>query len=155
MNNLTLGDGTFGYYETLCGGAGAGDGEPGASVVHTHMTNTRMTDAEVLERRCPILVRQTRVRRGSGGKGRFPGGDGLIRRLEARVPLTVSLLSERRVRAPFGLEGGGDAARGGAAVIRADGSREELPGRFTIELQPGDAIEIATPGGGGYGTPGG
>ena len=153
MNNLTLGDGSFGYYETLAGGAGATAGAPGAHAVHTHMTNTRMTDAEVLERRCPILVRATSVRRGSGGAGACPGGDGLIRHLEARVPLSVSLLSERRVRAPFGLRGGHPGALGGASRHRRDGSVEALGGRFTIDLEAGDGVEIQTPGGGGYGPP--
>jgi len=153
MNNLTFGDGSFGYYETLGGGAGAGPGVAGASAVHTHMTNTRMTDPEVLERRCPVLVRETSVRRGSGGEGRWQGGDGLVRRLEARAPLEASLLSERRVRAPFGLAGGLEGARGEARRIRPDGSSEALPGRFTVHLDSGDEIEIRTPGGGGWGPP--
>ncbi|MCP4868445.1 MAG: 5-oxoprolinase [Proteobacteria bacterium] len=151
MNNLTLGDGTFGYYETLAGGAGAGPDQPGAHAVHTHMTNTRMTDAEVLEWRCPVLVRETAIRRGSGGEGAAPGGDGLVRRLQARVPLTASLLSERRERAPFGLAGGADGAKGSAAVHRAGGPSEALGGRFTIALEPGDVLEVQTPGGGGWG----
>jgi 5-oxoprolinase (ATP-hydrolysing) len=148
MNNLSFGDATFGYYETLGGGAGAGAGFRGASAVHTHMTNTRLTDPEVLERRYPVCVRELSVRRGSGGSGRFPGGDGLCRELEFRAPLRVSLISERRTRCPFGLAGG-KAGLPGRALLNG----VELGGRFSVDVRPGDRLRIETPGGGGYGSP--
>lgn len=107
MNNLTFGDATFGYYETIAGGAGAGPTWDGRSGVHTHMTNTRITDPEILERRYPVLLREFSLRRGSGGNGMHRGGDGVIRRLQFRKPLNVSILSERRARAPFGMNGYG------------------------------------------------
>ncbi|MEM1418041.1 MAG: hydantoinase B/oxoprolinase family protein, partial [Myxococcota bacterium] len=151
MNNVSLGDASFGYYETLGGGAGAGPGFAGAHAVHTHMTNSRITDPEVLEARHPLRLRRFAVRRRSGGAGAHPGGDGLVRELEARVPLTVSLLSERRERAPFGLAGGEPGTPGRNAVLRADGRVEELPGKARIELGVGDVLRVETPGGGGYG----
>jgi 5-oxoprolinase (ATP-hydrolysing) len=153
MNNLAFGDATFGYYETLGGGAGATPAAHGASAVHTHMTNTRITDPEVLESRAPVLVREFSVRRGSGGAGRWHGGDGLVRELEARAPLTASLLTERRVLAPWGAAGGGDGARGENWRVCTDGTRERLPGRATVALAPGERLRIETPGGGGWGAP--
>jgi 5-oxoprolinase (ATP-hydrolysing) len=146
MNNLCFGDAGFGYYETIGGGAGAGPGFAGASAVHTHMTNTRLTDPEVLERRYPIRVRELSIRRGSGGHGRFRGGDGLCRELELLAPLRVTLISERRTRQPFGLEGGG-AGQPGRNLVNG----REYPGRFSLELGPGDRLRIETPGGGGFG----
>jgi 5-oxoprolinase (ATP-hydrolysing) len=154
MNNLAFGDERFGYYETIGGGAGAGPGFAGASGVHVHMTNTRITDPEVLESKTPAIVRQFRLRRGSGGAGRWPGGDGLVRELEFTAPVTASLLTERRATAPFGLAGGRPGARGRNLCLRADGRVEELPGRATVVLAPGDRLRIETPGGGGYGDPG-
>jgi 5-oxoprolinase (ATP-hydrolysing) len=153
MNNLAFGDARFGYYETLGGGAGAGPGFAGASGVHVHMTNTRITDPEVLEARTPVIVRCFALRNGSGGAGRWPGGDGLVRELEFTAPVTASLLSERRAVAPFGLAGGAPGARGRNLCLRADGRALELPGRATVALQPGDRLRIETPGGGGFGTP--
>jgi 5-oxoprolinase (ATP-hydrolysing) len=132
MNNLTFGDDGFGYYETICGGAGAGRGFDGASAVHTHMTNTRLTDVEVLERRCPVVVREFSIRRGSGGAGRWRGGDGVVRDIEFLRPLTVSLLAERRRTRPFGLAGGAPGASGEDEV-------RDL------------GVVIRTPGGGGFG----
>jgi 5-oxoprolinase (ATP-hydrolysing) len=146
MNNLTFGTAAFGYYETIAGGAGAGPGFAGASAVHTHMTNTRLTDPEVLERRYPVRVRELSLRRGSGGGGRFPGGDGLCRELELLAPLRVSVISERRVRAPFGLDGG-EPGKPGRNLVNG----REQPGRFSRDLLPGDRVRIETPGGGGYG----
>ncbi|MEC7524435.1 MAG: hydantoinase B/oxoprolinase family protein [Myxococcota bacterium] len=146
MNNVTFGDATFGYYETVAGGAGAGPGFHGASCVHTHMTNSRITDPEVLEDRFPVRLVRFARRRGSGGGGRWRGGDGVIRELEALAPLSFSILSERRARAPFGLAGGGDGARG-----RNLAGDRELAGRAVVELAPGDRIRLETPGGGGYG----
>ena len=152
MNNLTLGDEQFGYYETIAGGAGATPEAAGASAVHTHMTNTRMTDVEVLERRCPLLVRELSIRRGSGGAGRFPGGDGLRRVLQPRRPLRVSLLAQRRTTAPFGLHGGDPGRPGSASRLRDDGLEETLLGSFSITAEPSDRIVIESPGGGGWGS---
>ncbi len=157
MNNLTFGDATFGYYETICGGSGATPIADGANAVHTHMTNTRLTDAEVIERRYPVRVREFAIRHGSGGRGRKNGGDGIVRRLEFLRPLTVSMLSERRGEyVPFGLEGGEPGARGSNRLQRAGtGADEDLGGKFAIVVQPGDVLTIETPGGGGYGSPAG
>ncbi len=146
MNNLTFGNARFGYYETICGGAGAGIDFDGASGVHTHMTNTRITDPEVLEARFPVRLRCFRVRHGSGGAGRQRGGDGIVREIEALQPLTFSILSERRTRSPFGLAGGSPGARGHNYL-----NGIEQPGRCTFDANPGDIIRIETPGGGGYG----
>jgi 5-oxoprolinase (ATP-hydrolysing) len=153
MNNVAFGNERFGYYETIGGGAGAGDGFVGASCVHSHMTNTRITDPEVLESRFPVRLAEFSRRVGSGGRGRYPGGDGLVRCYHFLAPVTVSLLSERRTRAPFGLEGGGDGARGRNRVERADGSVEQVPGHAGLTLDSGDRLVIETPGGGGYGAP--
>ncbi len=153
MNNLAFGDERFGYYETIGGGAGAGPGFEGASGVHVHMTNTRITDPEVLEARVPVRVRRFQLRRGSGGAGRWRGGDGLVRELEFTAPVTASILSERRVIAPFGLDGGAPGALGRNLCLRADGRVEELPGHATVTLAAGDRLRIETPGGGGFGSP--
>ena len=154
MNNLTFGNARHQYYETICGGAGAGiDHEgrafSGQSGVHTHMTNSRMTDPEVLERRFPVRVIEHRIREGSGGAGAWTGGDGTVRTLEFLEAMEVALLSSRRKERPFGLSGGGDGAPGEQRVIRADGRTEGLPGLFRIDVEPGDRVEISTPGGGG------
>lgn len=153
MNNVTFGDARFGYYETLGGGAGAGEGFDGASGVHTHMTNTRVTDPEVLEARHPVRLLEFSLRHGSGGAGRWRGGDGLVRIYEFLAPVTASLLTQRRTRPPYGLAGGAPGARGRNALQRADGSREALPYRATIALEPGDRLVVETPGGGGFGSP--
>jgi 5-oxoprolinase (ATP-hydrolysing) len=152
MNNLTFGDATFGYYETLCGGAGATPDVDGADAVHTHMTNTRLTDVEVLERRFPVRLWRFAIRAGSGGAGVHRGGCGIVRELEALAPLSVSLLTERRgPYAPFGLSGGGPGALGVNRVIRQGRPPEDLPAKVSFEVTPGDRIVIETPGGGGYG----
>ncbi|HEX6242384.1 MAG TPA: hydantoinase B/oxoprolinase family protein [Polyangiales bacterium] len=148
MNNFTFGTARFGYYETLAGGAGATEDARGAAAVHTHMTNTRITDPEVLERRYPVRLLRFAVRVGSGGAGRQPGGDGLIRELCALSAMTVTFLSERRVRAPFGLAGGEDGARGRNLINGRD-----VGGRARYQVQAGDVIRIETPGGGGFGPP--
>ena len=158
MNNFTFGDSARQYYETICGGAGAGLGADGvgfdgASAVHTHMTNSRLTDPEVLEARLPVRVREHRVRRGSGGLGAYRGGDGSVRRIEFLQPMSASLLSGRRAIAPPGLAGGGDGAPGRQRVIRANGEAEALPALFSIEVDAGDQIEIETPGSAGLGEP--
>ncbi|MFQ3622287.1 MAG: hydantoinase B/oxoprolinase family protein, partial [Acetobacteraceae bacterium] len=150
MNNFTFGDGRFQYYETICGGTGAGPGFDGTSAVQTHMTNTRMTDPEVLELRYPVLLETFAIRRGSGGAGRWRGGDGAVRRLRFRAPMTAVILASRRTVAPFGLAGGADGAPGRQWVERADGRIEPLSGTDRAELLPGDVFVIETPGGGGY-----
>jgi 5-oxoprolinase (ATP-hydrolysing) len=146
MNNLTLGDGSFGYYETIAGGAGATADRDGASAVHTHMTNTRITDPETLEARHPMRVVRFAVRWGSGGDGEHRGGDGVIREIEALAPLEVSILSERRTRAPFGLAGGGDGEPGRNTI-----AGEVVGGCASASINPGDRVVIETPGGGGFG----
>ncbi|MBN2645696.1 MAG: hydantoinase B/oxoprolinase family protein [Desulfuromonadaceae bacterium] len=151
MNNLTFGDEDFGYYETLGGGTGAGPGWAGADGVHSHMTNTRITDVEILENRYPVLVRTFSLRRGSGGEGRWRGGDGLVRELEFLRPLQVAILSERRVFAPYGLEGGANGRVGYNSLLRVDGSCFALGGKNALPVVAGDRIRIETPGGGGYG----
>jgi 5-oxoprolinase (ATP-hydrolysing) len=154
MNNVSFGDAHFGYYETIGGGAGAGPGFDGASGVHVHMTNTRITDAEVLETRYPVRLLRFALRSGSGGAGRWRGGDGLVRRYAFVRPVRLSLLTERRLVSPWGLAGGAPGARGRNAVERRDGRVEELAGRASLELAAGDRLVVETPGGGGYGAPG-
>jgi 5-oxoprolinase (ATP-hydrolysing) len=151
MNNFTFGDAHHQYYETIAGGAGAGDGFDGASGVQTHMTNSRLTDPEVLEFRHPVLVREFRYRRGSGGAGRYRGGDGLVRAIEFRAPMTAAILSNHRRIAPFGLAGGDEGARGVTRLLRTDGRVEVLPACAAVEVAAGDVIVIETPGGGGFG----
>jgi 5-oxoprolinase (ATP-hydrolysing) len=152
MNNVTFGDAEFGYYETIGGGAGATPYAPGASGVHTHMTNTRITDPEILEARFPVRLLEFGLRVGSGGRGRRPGGEGIVRRVLFLHPVTVSLLTERRVLAPFGLAGGGPGAKGRNRVLRSGQSQpDELPGRIETALAAGDQLWIETPGGGGHG----
>jgi 5-oxoprolinase (ATP-hydrolysing) len=146
MNNLTFGDESFGYYETIAGGVGATPSAPGASGVHTHMTNTRITDPEILESRFPIRLHEFSMRAASGGRGKNPGGDGLIREIEALVPLEVSIISERRSVAPFGLAGGSGGAPG-----RNLHNGEPVPAKTSFRVQAGDRVRIETPGGGGYG----
>jgi len=153
MNNFLFGDATRQYYETICGGAGAGNGFDGTSAVHTHMTNTRMTDPEVLELRFPVIVEEFSIRRHSGGAGRWRGGDGARRRIRFLDPMTAVIVSSRRNVAPFGLAGGADGASGRQWVERTDGSRQGLTGTDQAELAPGDVFVIETPGGGGYGPP--
>lgn len=153
MNNFTFGNERFGYYETIGGGAGAGPTWYGQTGVHTHMTNTRITDPEILERRYPVLLRRFSVRPDSGGNGRFKGGNGLIREVEFLESLNVGILSERRVFAPYGLEGGEDGKRGVNLFIRRDGRSINMGAKNEIVAQPGDRFRIMTPGGGGFGRP--
>ena len=153
MNNFLFGDAHRQYYETICGGTGAGPGFAGVSAVHSHMTNTRMTDPEVLELRYPVRLERFAIRHGSGGAGHWRGGDGSIRRVRFLEPMTAVIVSSRRNVAPFGLEGGEDGAVGRQWVERADGRHEVLTGTDSAELKPGDVFVIETPGGGGYGTP--
>jgi 5-oxoprolinase (ATP-hydrolysing) len=151
MNNVTFGNERNQYYETIGSGSGAGDGFEGASVVQTHMTNSRLTDPEVLEWRFPVLLRDFAIRRASGGGGHWRGGDGAIRRIEFRQPMTVSTLSGHRRVPPYGMAGGSPGQLGRNRVERADGSIVELAGCDSTEVQPGDMLVIETPGGGGYG----
>lgn len=151
MNNLTFGDDCYQYYETIAGGAGAGPGHDGADAIQTHMTNSRLTDPEVLETRYPVLLEQFAIRRGSGGAGQWRGGDGTIRRLRFRQRLRAAILSNRRVVPPFGLNGGGEGQPGRNRVERADGTVQELASTAGIDMHEGDALVIETPGGGGYG----
>jgi 5-oxoprolinase (ATP-hydrolysing) len=164
MNNLLFGDETFGYYETICGGSGATADSDGADAVHTHMTNTRLTDPEVLEARYPVRLHEFSIRRGSGGAGLHRGGDGVIRRLEFLKPLTLSILSQRRgLYAPYGLSGGQPGALGVNSIERVaqvarnlgmqeSAQYESLRGLVQTEVQAGDVLTIATPGGGAWGT---
>jgi len=154
MNNFLFGDSALQYYETICGGSGAGPGFAGASAVQCHMTNTRMTDPEVLELRYPVRVETFAIRSGSGGVGRWPGGDGAVRRIRFLRAMTGTFVASRRRVAPFGLAGGGEGAAGAQWVDRADGSRTILGGVAQADLGAGDCVTILTPGGGGYGTVG-
>jgi 5-oxoprolinase (ATP-hydrolysing) len=160
MNNFIFGRSAsdsrpgFGYYETICGGAGAGPTFDGADAVHTHMTNTRLTDPEVLEDRYPVRLHRFEIRRGSGGAGRHRGGDGIVREIEFLEPLEVSLLTSRRATRPYGLEGGSPGAAGRNLLTRCGGAAaEELPAATQLRVQPGDILRIETPGGGGWALP--
>jgi 5-oxoprolinase (ATP-hydrolysing) len=154
MNNLTFGNARHQYYETICGGAGAGAAFDGQSAIHTHMTNSRLTDPEILEARYPVLLEEFSIRQGSGGAGAHHGGDGTIRRIRFREAMTAAILSTRRETAPFGLAGGAPGAKGETKILRKTGETILLKGRDEIEVDAGDRIEIATPGGGGFGKPG-
>jgi N-methylhydantoinase B len=157
MNNLTIGGidprsgAPFAYYETIAGGMGARPTKAGVSGVHTHMTNSLNTPAEALEYAYPLRVRQYSLRPGSGGRGKYHGGDGIIREIEVLTDCDVTLLSDRRERGPWGLNGGGDGAPGKASVIRLSGSAEKMPGKFSARLRSGERIRIESPGGGGHG----
>ncbi|MGH7050933.1 MAG: hydantoinase B/oxoprolinase family protein, partial [Acetobacteraceae bacterium] len=153
MNNFLFGNAHFQYYETICGGSGAGPGFAGTAAIHTHMTNTRMTDPEVLELSYPVRLERFAIRHGSGGAGRWRGGDGAVRRIRALKPMTAVIVASRRVVPPFGLAGGADGAAGRQWVERASGRIEMLSGTDQAELDEGDQFVIETPGGGGYGKP--
>ncbi|MGW4937367.1 hydantoinase B/oxoprolinase family protein [Streptomyces sp. NPDC004166] len=153
MNNVTFGNERHQYYETVASGSGAGDGFPGASVVQTHMTNSRLTDPEVLEWRLPVLLDEFAVRYGSGGRGRWRGGDGAVRRIRFQEPMTVSTLSQHRRVPPYGMAGGTAGALGANRVERADGTVLRLEGSDSADVGPGDVLVVETPGGGGYGRP--
>ncbi|REK30239.1 MAG: hydantoinase [Planctomycetota bacterium] len=152
MNNLLFGDAEFGYYETICGGSGATPQAAGADAVHTHMTNTRITDPEVLEQRFPVRVRRFAIRRGSGGAGELSGGAGVVRELEFLRSLEVSMLATRRgPHPPYGIAGGKPGALGRAILERRDGTKIELPPQVSFKVERGDVLTIETPGGGGWG----
>ena len=152
MNNFTFGSARWQYYETICGGSGAGPDFDGTDAVHTHMTNSRITDPEVLEWRFPVLVESFSIRQGSGGAGHRRGGNGAVRRIRFLEPMTAAILSNRRTVAPFGVHGGGSGALGINRVERTDGRTLELAGCDQVDMNPGDVFVIETPGGGGYGT---
>jgi len=152
MNNLLMGNERFGYYETICGGAGAGPGFAGADAVHTHMTNTRLTDPEVLESRYPVRLVRFAIRRGSGGAGRFRGGCGVVREFEFLEPLDVSIISQRRTIAPYGAQGGENGKTGRNVLRRAGTCDEEvLPSVASVSAGVGDRLTIETPSGGAWG----
>ena len=151
MNNLTFGNAQYQYYETISGGSGAGDGFDGTSVVQTHMTNSRLTDPEVLEFRFPVRLQSYAIREGSGGAGRWHGGNGGIRRIEFLEPMTASILSNARIHPAFGMAGGSAGAVGINRVVRQDGTQQDVPHIAQADMQAGDVFEIHTPGGGGYG----
>jgi 5-oxoprolinase (ATP-hydrolysing) len=151
MNNFTFGNAAHQYYETICGGSGAGPDHDGTSAVQTHMTNSRLTDPEILETRLPVRLEEFSIRRGSGGAGRQRGGDGVVRRVTFLEPMRANMLANRRKVAPRGLCGGGDAQPGRNWVERADGTREDMGATGSAQMQPGDSFVILTPGGGGFG----
>ncbi len=153
MNNFTFGNDEHQYYETIAGGAGAGPDFDGASAVQTHMTNSRLTDPEILETRYPVLVERFAIRRGSGGEGAHKGGDGVERHIRFRARMRANILSNRREVAPRGIEGGGDAKPGINRVVRADGTVETLSATASADMREGDMFVIKTPGGGGFGLP--
>jgi 5-oxoprolinase (ATP-hydrolysing) len=150
-NNFTFGNARYQYYETIAGGSGGGRDYDGASATHVHMTNTRLTDPEVLEWRFPVLVERFAIRHGSGGAGAHPGGDGVIRRVRFLEPMTASIISSHRKMPTYGMAGGQPGGIGRNAVERADGTTEELAGGAQVEMGAGDVFVIETPGGGGYG----
>ena len=160
INNLTIGgidprtNEPFAYYETIAGGMGGRPDREGVSGVHTHMTNSLNTPAEALEYAYPLRVRRYGLRSGSGGSGKHSGGDGVVRELEVLTESEVTLLGDRRARGPWGLQGGADGKAGAAAVLRNDGSVQELPGKFNVRLQAGERIRIESPGAGGWGEAG-
>jgi 5-oxoprolinase (ATP-hydrolysing) len=151
MNNFTFGNTHYQYYETICGGSGAGADFDGTDAVHTHMTNSRLTDPEVLEWRFPVLLESFAIRPNSGGNGLHRGGNGVIRRIQFREAMTAAILSNHRRVAPFGIAGGEPGATGRNAIARQDGTVEVLESKAIAQMNPGDIFMIETPGGGGYG----
>jgi 5-oxoprolinase (ATP-hydrolysing) len=152
MNNLTFGNGRYQYYETIAGGSGAGPDHDGTDAVQTHMTNSRLTDPEILEVRLPVRLERFSIRRGSGGGGRHRGGDGVVREITFLEPMRANMLANRRRVPPRGLAGGGAALAGRNWVERVDGSRVELGATGAADMQPGDRFIVETPGGGGFGS---
>ena len=150
MNNVLFGNESFGYYETLAGGTGAGEGFNGADAVHHHMTNTRITDPEIIEHRFPVRIIRTTIREGSGGQGQWKGGNGLVREYEFLESMNVSLLTQRRKSGPYGMQGGEDGKSGYQYIILKNGERKDLKSIDNTDIQSGDRLLIHTPGGGGY-----
>jgi 5-oxoprolinase (ATP-hydrolysing) len=153
MNNVLFGNDRFGYYETVCGGTGAGPSWHGAHAVHSHMTNTRITDPEVLEHRYPVRLERFAIRRGSGGAGRFRGGDGAVREITFLEPMSLSILSQHRTAGPIGMDGGEAGAPGRQRWVSAGGGEEEMAPVDGREVEAGDRLILETPGGGGWGRP--
>ena len=153
MNNVIFGNATYGHYETLGGGAGAGLGYHGASALHTHMTNTAITDVEILEHRYPVRIETFAIRRGSGGIGKWRGGDGLVRAYRFQEPTTISLLTEHRLSGPYGMAGGMAGTCGQQTLTQPNAAVETLPGNTTLLVAAGSLLTLMTPGGGGFGTP--
>ncbi|SFM69124.1 hydantoinase B/oxoprolinase family protein [Methanolobus profundi] len=153
MNNFTFGDEEFQYYETICGGSGAGNGFAGTDAVQTHMTNSRITDPEVLEWRFPVRLEEFSVRKGSGGKGAYTGGSGVVRKIRFLKPMRAAIISSHRKFAPKGLNGGEDGKTGHNYIVRTDGNVEELEGRALVEIDAGEMFVVETPGAGGFGIP--
>lgn len=151
MNNTTFGDEGCGYYETICGGSGAGPTWDGRSGVHVHMTNTRITDPEIIERRFPVILRRFHLNPGTGGDGFHKGGDGVVRELLFRKAQVLSVLSERRAFRPYGMNGGEPGSPGLNLLLKADGRIINLGGKASVNIKPGDCYRVQTPGGGGYG----
>ena len=157
MNNLTIGGvdprtgEPFAYYETIAGGFGARPSKAGVSGIHTHLTNSLNTPAEALEYAYPFRVTRYSFRRGSGGAGKYRGGDGIVREIELLTDAEVTLLSDRRARGPYGLNGGADGAPGRAAIVHQDGSELQIGGKASVRLKPGERVRIESPGGGGWG----
>ena len=150
MNNVTFGGTDFAYYETLAGGMGGGPAGPGASGLHSHMTNTLNTPVEALEHQYPVRIDRYALRPGTGGAGEHAGGDGIVREYRFLAPAAVTVLSERRARGAWGLNGGGDGAPGRNTLVRADGREEPLAAKFALDVSPGETLRIETPGGGGW-----
>jgi len=150
-DNFLFGNACFGYYETIGGGAGAGPGYSGADALHTHLTNTALTDVEILESRYPVRVRAFGIRKDSGGKGKWHGGNGIVREIEFLAPLTVSLLTQHRNAGPYGMDGGENGAPGRQSLTRPDGATETLPAIASRDVLPGTLLHLETPGGGGFG----
>ncbi len=151
MNNVLFGNDNFGYYETICGGCGAGPDFEGAHAVHHHMTNTRITDPEILEHRFPVRLDKFEIRQNSGGKGEYNGGNGIIRAIRFLEKVELSLLTQRRKSGPYGMEGGEDGKPGKQKVIRSNGSWTELESVCSVSINPGDLLHMETPGGGAWG----
>ena len=151
MNNFLFGNDTFGYYETICGGTGAGQGFNGADAVHQHMTNTRITDPELLEFRYPVRLERFEIRKGSGGKGKWKGGDGIVREIFFKEALEINLLTQHRKEKPYGQNGGGSGKTGEQFILRSNGKNYKLKGMVSQSVTAGDRLILKTPGGGGWG----
>ncbi len=153
MNNTLFGTDRFSYYETVCGCSGAGSDFEGADSVHTHMTNTRITDPEILEHRYPVRLDRFAIRRGSGGAGLHRGGDGAVREITFLAPMALSILTQHRAEGPYGLEGGAPGKPGRQHIVRVDGRIDPLGAIDGTEVEAGDRLVMETPGGGGWGDP--
>jgi 5-oxoprolinase (ATP-hydrolysing) len=151
MNNFLFGDDQFGYYETICGGVGATPGANGADAVHQHMTNTRITDPEIIELRYPVRLEKFGIWKGSGGTGKYHGGNGVVRQFYFEKGLEINLLAQHRIVPPYGVDGGQHGKTGQQSVIKSDGTVVRLKGCDGYTVEAGDRVQIKTPGGGGWG----